>query len=161
MNHLQLKKSVLFMLLLFGFVCVQAQNAIVLKMKDGTQNVVYLSAPDSDPSLVPSVTFDENDIVVRGDHELRVEMSDVISYVYIPKGAGIDDVCRNSPTVVFKGDIISVMNQEGAVVMIHAANGALVKRVVAQSNEATISLEDLTDGVYVITVGRSSYKFLK
>ena len=79
MNNFQLKKSVLFMLLLFGFVSVQARNAIVMKMKDGTQNVVFLSASESDPSLTPNVTFDEGDIVVRGDHELRLEMSDVLS----------------------------------------------------------------------------------
>ena len=161
MKHSLLKKGILLMLLLLGSVSVQGQNAIVMKMKDGTKNVVCLSAPESAPSLTPDVLFDGGDIVIRGDHELRVAMSDVLSYIYLTENSGIDAVSNGSPTIVFKRNEISILHQpDGTVAMMYSLNGTLAKRVVTQGNEATISIEDLPKGVYVITVGKSSYKFL-
>lgn len=42
-----MKKILTLFLLLTAFVAVQAQNAMVLSMKDGSKNVVYIKAPES------------------------------------------------------------------------------------------------------------------
>ena len=156
-------KSILSLALALGAYAVGcAQTAIVVKMLDGTKNVVLLSAPESDASQVPQVTFDGDDIVIRGDHELRLAMSDVRHYVYSFDPSGVNVVKDDSPTIVYGRDRIIVTGRgDGGPVTVYSVNGAAVRRVTAPGGEAVIPIEDLPQGVYVLTTGQSSYKFLK
>ena len=63
--------------MIIAFAGAQAQNAIVLKMKDGTKNVVYLRGPETSPTMVPYVTSEEGDVGIRGDLELRTARAHV------------------------------------------------------------------------------------
>lgn len=157
-----MKKIILFLLLSIVCAGVQAQNAMVLKMKDGTRNVVYLRAPSTSPTMIPYVTFEDGDIVVRGDHELRVSMADVQHYIYTETPDGIETVGAATPIVKFRGNDITVVNQpQGTATLVYTANGTLVKSMTYQGQAATISLEELPQGVYLIKVGSVTYKFLK
>ena len=102
-----MKKIILFLLLSIVCAGVQAQNAMVLKMKDGTRNVVYLRAPSTSPTMIPYVTFEDGDIVVRGDHELRVSMADVQHYIYTETPDGIETMGAATPIVKFRAGSIS------------------------------------------------------
>ena len=62
-----MRRIILLLMLLIAYAGLQAQNAMVLKMKDGTKNVVYLRGPESSPTMVPFVTFEGGDIVIHGD----------------------------------------------------------------------------------------------
>lgn len=89
--------------------------------------------------MIPYITFEGDDIVIRGDHELRVAMSDVQRYVYTDTPAGIDAVGDATPTVVFRRDEIDIYNQpENAVLEVYAVNGSLVKSVNLNNEKTAI-----------------------
>ena len=135
---------------------------MVLKMKDGTRNVVLLQGPESSPMMTPYVTFDGDEIVVHGDHEVRALMSEVQNYMYTGGESGITTINDAVPTVMFKRDVIEILNQpEGTTTTIYAIGGQLVKCVESHGTSAQITVDDLPMGVYVVKVGRSTYKFLK
>ncbi|MBR1550855.1 MAG: T9SS type A sorting domain-containing protein [Muribaculaceae bacterium] len=157
-----MKKIILFLLMIIAFAGAQAQNAIVLKMKDGTKNVVYLRGPETSPTMVPYVTFEEGDVVIRGDHELRMAMADVQNYVYTDTPNGIATIGGTTPIVQFKQNEISIARQpQGTEAAVYTVGGSLVRSVACQGGDATISLDDLPQGVYLIKVGSVTYKFLK
>ena len=157
-----MKKFITLLLLLSVVVTVQAQSAMVLKMKDGTRNVVLLQGPESSPMMTPYVTFEGDEIVVHGDHEVRALMSEVQNYMYTGGESGITTINDAVPTVMFKRDVIEILNQpEGTTTTIYAIGGQLVKCVESHGTSAQITVDDLPMGVYVVKVGRSTYKFLK
>ena len=156
-----MRKIILLLMLLIAYGGLQAQNAMVLKMKDGTKNVVYLRGPESSPTMVPFVTFEGGDIVIHGDHELRLPMSTVQRYTYTDSPDAITTV-ELKPVVLFKGNEIALSNHPaGTVAMVYNVSGMLVKRATSTGGDATISLAELPKGVYVITIGSSTYKFMK
>lgn len=157
-----MKKLIILLLFATALVAtVQAQNTIVLKMKDGTKNVVFLKGPDSSPYMTPYITFEDNDIVIYGDQELRLPMSQVQNYTYSDH-TSIKTVVGETPTVLFKNNEIDIANQpEGTTAMIYAANGQLVKSVTTKGSNSQISLDGLAQGVYVMKMGRATFKFVK
>lgn len=157
-----MKKIILLLLLLTAAIGVSAQNAVVLYMLDGTKNVVYIKSPDTNPSLIPTITFDEGDMIISGDHVLRVTMSDVKRYIYTNNPSGVDDVKKAEPTLVFNGDVISVTNMPaGTPLEVYGINGSLVRSASLRGDAGQLSLEGLAEGVYIVKVGKTTYKILK
>ncbi len=158
-----MKKLITFLLLFVPVVVtVQAQSAMILNMKDGTRNIVLLQGPESSPMMTPYVTFEGDEIVVHGNHEVRALMSEVQNYVYTGGKSGITTINDAVPTVTFKRDEIVITHQpEGTTTTVYTVGGVLVKSVESHGTSAQIAVDDLPMGVYVVKVGRSTYKFLK
>lgn len=88
-------------------------------------------------------------------------MSFYINYVYNAEHAtGIAGVTANQAQVVFTGNALNCQfaNAASRTVQVYSLDGKLVKSVATSQAQATISLNDLQQGVYVYSVAEGGQK---
>lgn len=88
-------------------------------------------------------------------------MSFTIRYVYDAEHAtGIAGVTANQAQVVFTGNALNCQfaNAASRTVQVYSLDGKLVKSVATSQAQATISLNDLQQGVYVYSVAEGGQK---
>lgn len=155
-------KKLLFFLLavLLMPATAKAQNAVIVKMKDGSKNVVSLENPKTGVS--PSISFEGNELVITGGQTLRLKLSDVARYTFGDYTTGIHEIGRHTPSVAFHGDIITFSNQPtGINAEVYNAEGLMVRRLKINGSNAHLSLAGLSSGIYILRVGNQTYKIYK
>ncbi|EJW96691.1 secreted protein [gut metagenome] len=88
-------------------------------------------------------------------------MSFYINYVYDAEHASsIEGVTANQTQVVFTGNALNCQfaNAASRTVQVYSLDGKLVKSVATSQAQATISLNDLQQGVYVYSVAEGGQK---
>jgi allophanate hydrolase subunit 2 len=156
------KKKLLLLLLavLLAPATVKAQNAVIIKMKDGSHNVVSLEAPQ--PGVSPTMTFEGDELVVTGGRTLRLKLSDILRYKFGDYALGIREIGNRTPGVAFHGDDITFSNQPaGTRAEVYTAGGVMVRQLTMSSAEARLSLGGLASGIYILKVGDQTYKIQK
>lgn len=129
----------------------------------GTYNVVKVRlVDDSDVRIVLSdrihMTFDdENLIVTGGDTDVTIEKARVTGFVHeYEAGAGVGTLSESA----FDGKCMRFFSLPvGSEVRVFAADGSLVYSAQAEG-DATVSLEGLPKGTYVVSVNKMSYKIM-
>lgn len=114
----------------------------------------------------PTVTFSDNQLIVTTKY-FDVEFYDLnmirkITYK-IDEGSGINDIIADKPLMKFVGNDIEFTGvKAGDKISVFAINGIqIMDKKVAASGDFTLSLSNLSQGVYLININGRTFKIVK
>lgn len=139
---------------LFSCGLVNAQD-VVYKMV--TDSGVEVSVADVDYLI--AADDDDRFYIVKADGEI---ISDVLEVTVATGAVGIETTKAAAAPVLLASDRLQLSGlRRGETVSLFDAEGRQVYAAVAGSDSLTVSLSDLSQGVYVAKTSRSSVKFMK
>lgn len=144
--------------------CAITVQCEVIKQKittRSTQTVVDFPIPMELHAEFKPGKYDSYVVNVELKNGLTRIMSFYINYVYDAEHAsGIAGVTANQAQVVFTGSALNCQfaNAASRTVQVYSLDGKLVKSVATNQAQATISLNDLQQGVYVYSVAEGGQK---
>ena len=144
--------------------CAITGQCEVIKQKittRSTQTVVDFPIPMELHAEFKPGKYDSYVVNVELKNGLTRIMSFYINYVYDAEHAtGIAGVTANQAQVVFTGNALNCQfaNAASRTVQVYSLDGKLVKSVATSQAQATISLNDLQQGVYVYSVAEGGQK---
>lgn len=139
-------------------VCEEIKQKITTR---STQTVVDFPIPMELHAEFKPGKYDSYVVNVELKNGLTRIMSFTIRYVYDAEHAtGIAGVTANQAQVVFTGNALNCQfaNAASRTVQVYSLDGKLVKSVATSQAQATISLNDLQQGVYVYSVAEGGQK---
>lgn len=139
-------------------VCEEITQKITTR---STQTVVDFSIPMELHAEFNPGQYDSYVVNVELKNGLTRIMSFTIRYVYDAEHAtGIAGVTADQAQVVFTGSALNCQfaNAASRTVQVYSLDGKLVKSVATSQAQATISLNDLQQGVYVYSVAEGGQK---
>ena len=153
------KTILTFMILLLALFLsgtVRAQQ-LVIWQKDGTKVIYNLDEQ-------PKTTFTMEDLVITtATTTINYPLARIQRYTYEGGALSIRDAKAESISISHDGDLITVKGlASGKSVAVHRVDGIqLLSKRSDGSDRLTLSLENLSSGVYVIKADEITYKFLK
>lgn len=153
-------RKVLLLSLLFFASIVQAaeQKALAVETKDG--NTIYFKLKDN-----PQLVFTNNTMLVSIDTEWKgFEIINVARYYFVDESVGIKTLEANDLQVNYSGG--NQVDMEGlspnSDIRLYGADGRELKgRISQQGDKASISLDALPKGIYIISTKKQSIKIQK
>ena len=149
-----MKLRCLFILSMFTALFAFADSGrIVIKQKSGAETIIELSNK-------PVITFSNENMTITSDIEtVVVPLDDIGDYQVSNETTSIElpqsDAQYSEGKVTFNG------LAEGAPVNVYAMDGKLIKRILTEkSTKATVMLQDLPKGTFIISAGNSRIKIV-
>lgn len=135
------------------------ETKLIVWKCDGTKEVISLDEK-------PITTFVLEEIVITTSKvSVRYSKSEVLKYTYEGAYNSINNINATENGIYFHQEgntIIVTNNSKDSHVYIYTVGGT-IKNVVESKYGSTskISLENYSDGVYIISINNTTYKFLK
>ena len=133
-------------------------NALAVYTKDGVKTTFILQEK-------PEVFFEGYDLrVVSEKQDVSFPVSNLLRFTYEKQGYdGITEMKKEEPGLDFKDGMLVVSQIEaGKQVCIYAADGKLLRTLTPRrTGTFRLNLSQLTQGVYIVRVGQTSYKISK
>lgn len=154
-----MRKSLLLFVLLC--VCYMIANAelpshLVITCKDGSE-ITYLLLDE------PKITFERENMVISSniinmEHQLNTVEQITYENVF---DSSMGTVCKDTTSYCIKDNILEVVNESvDFTVHIYDINGrCVINKICHKSESASISLDNLEKGEYILTINFKSYKF--
>ncbi len=123
-------------------------SALLITFNDGTTASYVLSEK-------PKVTFGGGNLLIQtGEASAEYARADVSRFTFIDAGeAGIEHLGQGSMAFEYQNNVVRIA---GAAVEVYATNGSLVRK-----GTGTVSLDDLTAGVYILKIKNQTIKIIK
>lgn len=155
-----MKKKILLMMLLAAVLPLTAlpqSKTLVVHHADGTTTDVELYT-------MPRVIFGDDKVYVRSAvANLEFDKDDVLRFTYKNVGeTGVNNV-QSDRVFRIEGDcIVFYGEQESVPICVYNASGQqLPVRLSADGNHATLPLDQLKRGVYLISINGKTFKFIR
>ena len=133
-------------------------NALAVFTKDGVKTTFILQEK-------PEVFFEGFDLrVVSEKQDVSFPVSNLLRFTFEKQDYdGITERKKEEPGLNFKDGMLVVSQVEaGKQVCIYAADGKLLRTITPRrSGTFRLNLSQLTQGVYIVRVGQTSYKISK
>ena len=147
-------RKLILALLLLSVVVTHAQeySKVVVTLTDGTSRTISLSEK-------PIVTIANGKLVIKTDMSTtEFDRANVARFNFDAEVDGVDEILLDDDGVTKDGDNLYLSNlPENSLIKIYTADGSLVKSMTA-SSAYTISLAELSAGVYIVSVNGVSTK---
>lgn len=152
-----MKNKILLILLLFFSVRLSAREykALVVEMRDGSTASFLLAEK-------PKITFaGELMNIVSSASGMEFARADVRKYSFVDAPTSVDEAIV-SPEAVIDGNTVVVCGvPDGTAVGVYTVGGAAVMQSTAVGGSCTLSLENLSAGLYIVNYNNTSIKYLK
>lgn len=142
-------------LLFYGSQTINAQTLVLLHA-NGTTTDVELSTQ-------PKVTFSNNKVVITSTIlEMEYPKEDVLRFTYKKESTGISEVTNNSSYTQKDGELVFNGLKLSETIALYNVKGIRVPvNIIRKGNKATLSLNHLASGVYLLNVNGKTSKFVK
>lgn len=150
----KLKTLGLLLVLMIGTTTF-AQKALVVELRDGSSTTLSLSE-------TPRITFSgERMSIFSSAASMDFLRSDIKNYHFVDTPSSIDETIAPSQAVIESNTLKVSGVAPNTAITLYAVNGVVVKHAVATAGHCTITLNDLTAGLYIVTYNNTTFKFLK
>ena len=137
-------------------------QTMILESNNGYSSTLDLSS-------IESIVFEGNNLVVHkiscGDNYFNAPYSKTVTFGTGTTAADYTEDTSNSisifPNPVSNSLVINKLSDTQADVRIINAKGAVVKSTIMYSQQSSIDISDLTNGLYFIQIDKQSTKFIK
>lgn len=150
------RHSIAVMLLLFAISASASERvALVVELRDGSVTRIFLADK-------PRITFASGLMNIVSDAlSLEFDRRDVRKYYFVKENTdSIRGIEKPKVSVVNNTIVISGV-AVGTAVGIYDSNGMLMKHTAITSDAFSISVNDLSTGIYIVTFNNTTFKFLK
>lgn len=147
------RHSIAVMLLLFAISASASERvALVVELRDGSVTRIFLADK-------PRITFASGLMNIVSDAlSLEFDRRDVRKYHFVKENTdSIRGIEEPKVSVVNNTIVISGVTAVG----IYDSNGMLMKHTAITSDAFSISVNDLSTGIYIVTFNNTTFKFLK
>lgn len=113
----------------------------------------------------PAITFNEQSLLIKSHSmEISYPLADVVKYTFInqPTMSNITSISAGYKVAYIEGNIVleNVLNDQ--TIQLYTVKGELLKSYPIHKGESTtISLNEYSDGVYLLQIGNVTYKMKK
>ncbi len=152
-----MKNRILLILLLLFPVAMSAQghNTLVIEMRDGSSASFPLAEK-------PRITFSgELMNIVSSTADMEFVRADVRKYRFADAITSVEEAAATPETVIDGNTIVISGVPDGTAVTVYTANGVAVMQSTAVCGSCTLSLENLSTGLYIVNYNNTSIKLLK
>ncbi len=136
--------------------CAQESASLVIHMRDGSTTQFVLDDQ-------PKVKFEKDSLVVTSfSLTMKFKAERVQRFTYSDVPNSVKNVAADTPFTQNGESLLFHGQPEGTTINIYTESGSLIKSVVcSDSGDASVSLQGLVVGIYLVQIKDTTYKLIK